>query len=291
MNVNLIAYLHAASPLHVGNGQSLDVIDLPIQRERGTNLPVVPGSGVKGVFRAECENGAHKGTVDSAFGREKDPTAGAGAVTFGDARLLLFPVRSVRQLFGWVTCPYVIRRYANDRTALGLDSSKELAVLQALASAGERAVCSDQAIVVNGKVFLDDSDLDAVVKPELLSWANELKARCLPTLLQPLLGPRLVVVSDGWFSILVTQCTEIVARIKLNDDTKTVHDGGLWYEEALPAEAVLYATVISEKGRVRGAEKGAADHVTMLREIKSAQLGGKASVGRGLCSILWEPKP
>ena len=36
-----IYYLNAISPLHVGVGQALCVVDLPIMREKSTHLPIV----------------------------------------------------------------------------------------------------------------------------------------------------------------------------------------------------------------------------------------------------------
>lgn len=50
---------------------------------------------------------------------------------------------------------------------------------------------------------------------------------------------RFCIVNDDVFSFLLNTATEITARIRLNDETKTVADGQLWYEEALPAESIL----------------------------------------------------
>jgi CRISPR/Cas system CSM-associated protein Csm3 (group 7 of RAMP superfamily) len=49
-----VVHVQALSPLHAGTGQTVDVIDLPIARERATQLPLVPGSTVKGVLRDEA---------------------------------------------------------------------------------------------------------------------------------------------------------------------------------------------------------------------------------------------
>jgi CRISPR-associated protein Cmr4 len=50
MKPNLF-YLHALSALHCGTGQAAGVIDLPIARDRASNLPLVPGSSLRGVLR------------------------------------------------------------------------------------------------------------------------------------------------------------------------------------------------------------------------------------------------
>ncbi|RMD58772.1 type III-B CRISPR module RAMP protein Cmr4, partial [Candidatus Parcubacteria bacterium] len=46
-----LMFLHALSPLHAGTGQGVGAIDLPIAREKGTEIPIVPGSSLKGVLR------------------------------------------------------------------------------------------------------------------------------------------------------------------------------------------------------------------------------------------------
>ena len=50
-----IAIMYAVTPCHAGSGSSLGVVDLPIQRERHTNWPMIQASGVKGAFRANFE--------------------------------------------------------------------------------------------------------------------------------------------------------------------------------------------------------------------------------------------
>ena len=44
-------FLYAVSPVHMGAGQAVDVIDNPIQRERHTGHPCFAGSGIKGAVR------------------------------------------------------------------------------------------------------------------------------------------------------------------------------------------------------------------------------------------------
>jgi CRISPR-associated protein Cmr4 len=57
MNTRLLC-LHARSPIHCGTGQAIGGIDLPIAREKPTNVPLVPGSSLKGVLRALASDAA-----------------------------------------------------------------------------------------------------------------------------------------------------------------------------------------------------------------------------------------
>ena len=54
-----------------------------------------------------------KDDVILTFGPEKGDLH-AGALGFTDARLLLFPVKSVKGVFAWVTCPAVLERFKHD---------------------------------------------------------------------------------------------------------------------------------------------------------------------------------
>src|SRR5690242_12732084 len=97
-------YLYTETPLHAGVGSGLSGIDLPIQRERTTQYPMIQGSGIKGKLRAALEGNrdgltpAEKEMADIVFGPPSTNGGGsdhAGALITGDARLLLFPVRSL----------------------------------------------------------------------------------------------------------------------------------------------------------------------------------------------------
>ncbi|HEY7420145.1 MAG TPA: RAMP superfamily CRISPR-associated protein, partial [Ktedonobacteraceae bacterium] len=61
MNAQL-TFIHALSPLHAGTGQGAGVIDLPVAREKATNIPFLPGSSLKGALRTRCftENSEHE---------------------------------------------------------------------------------------------------------------------------------------------------------------------------------------------------------------------------------------
>lgn len=95
-----VVFLYALSPVHMGAGSAIGVIDNPIQRERHTNHPCFAGSGIKGAVRHGFETlDGDPNLIDRLFGpaSDGDRTAlHAGAVSFGDAQLVAFPVRSLR---------------------------------------------------------------------------------------------------------------------------------------------------------------------------------------------------
>jgi len=105
-HVSGLLFLHAQTAIHPGSGTALGVVDLPVQRERHTLWPVIPGSSLKGVLRDCCRQqvvGKRGKDADADLGLATvfgPPTADAdkhaGALSLTDARILAFPVRSLR---------------------------------------------------------------------------------------------------------------------------------------------------------------------------------------------------
>lgn len=262
--------VHALSPLHAGTGQSAGIIDLPIAREPATGLPYLPGSSLKGVLR----DAANEAQANTLFGTPE----GSGLVLLSDQRLLLLPIRSLYGTFAWVTAPYVLQRFARDAKALGLNPPSVPTTL----TIDQCAVTDTSALQQGNVVYLEDLALTAAANTT--DWGRWLAPELFPgdADWQTMFQQRLCIVSDDVFSFLLTTATEITARIRLQDDTKTVVPGGLWYEEALPAESILAGMVLIERR--------AKDHPEVIRQLRQlssglVQLGGNATVGRGLCQL------
>lgn len=118
-------FIYVETPLHAGTGRGLGAVDLPIQRERTTNYPIVQASSIKGRLRAEARSKIGQGItaeeVKAIFGPETGDNASehAGALSTGDARILLFPVRSLAGVFAWVTSVDVLARFQREATLAG----------------------------------------------------------------------------------------------------------------------------------------------------------------------------
>jgi len=150
-------HLHALSALHCGTGQSAGVVDLPIARARATNLPLVPGSSVRGVAREEV-TGRDEQAAITLFGPariDSDAQSFAGALAIGDAHLLALPVRALAGIVCFVTCPFILSRYRKDCEGAGLTvpvAAPKPKPGSALVPAGS-VNCSDTMLV------LEDLDL------------------------------------------------------------------------------------------------------------------------------------
>ena len=270
--------LQAISPLHAGTGQSVDVIDLPVAREKATGIPFLPGSTLKGVFRDACEDPTKRTNI---FGPDTvNAEAYAGSVTFTDARLLLLPVRSLRGVFAWVTSPLLLRRLKGDaQNAAPLDFTIPTPPNENTCQVSETGCGLILDVGGTHKVILEDLPLDFTPDANVSAWAGWLGKILFPENADELQS-RLCIVADDTLSFLLETATEISARIHIDDQMKTVAKGQLWYEEALPSETVLASLVVAAS--VKSNPKEVFEIVKAI-SAKTLQFGGKATVGRGLC--------
>ena len=279
-------WLHTITSLHVGAGRGAGAIDLPLVRERATQWPYVPGSGVKGVLASlhrAADAGSREGNNALAFGKPPpvdnatDVSESAGSLVFCDARLLCLPVRSLIGTFAWVTCPLALQRLTDDWQRAGV---KGLPALPSLTVDEVACVPKECQLKHNEKIYLEDLDLEAVDCPLTARWADKLATALA---IDPAsFKQRLVVVHNDVFQFLCTTALEVRARIGIDSASKTVKDGALWYEEALPSESILYGLVWCDK--VFGGGTVTAERLLeqYCQGEVTLQMGGKASTGKGM---------
>ncbi|MBK9462019.1 MAG: type III-B CRISPR module RAMP protein Cmr4 [Sphingobacteriales bacterium] len=297
-------FLVCETPLHAGSGDSLGVVDLPIQRERHTQFPKIEASSLKGALREAFESKLKSRKDDQiirAFGPDEDGADHAGAMAFSDARLLLFPVKSMKGVFAWVTCPKVLKQLQRDLTiANSLPSDPDLSKI-------EKNTCCKSAdityVIANkDKIVLEEYTFTVKKDNETSKLAIWLSEKLFThTGIEPFwkdhLSKNLVVLSDDDFTDFVTLSTEVITRIKINNDTGTVQTGALFNEEYLPAESVLYSLVMAanefidkdklkEREKQGGARIGATKIMsffeTTIEQISYLQIGGNATLGKGI---------
>jgi len=293
--------LHAQTSVHAGAGAAVGTVDLPVQRERHTRWPLLPASSIKGVLRDACRHERMRsGATDSlaeadeddgvtaAFGPAvgQDARLNAGALSFTDGRLLAFPVRSLKSVFAWITCPAVLDRFARDLTLTGRSKSwpAEISSLPDHAA----LVPEGSPLLVEGKaIVLEEFELARAAGDAgpIADYLSEL----LPDLpayeaTRKRMQTHLVVLPDEWFTHFCEHATEVVARVGLDYEKKTVRKGALFYQEQLPPECVFYSAVLAHPSR--RAAGGSAE--AMLDVVRRGlppvlQIGGDATIGRGLC--------
>jgi CRISPR-associated protein Cmr4 len=256
-------HLFARTPVHVGAGSSVGAIDMPIQRERHTQIPIIPGSSLKGVLRDLWKQGDAEQI--ELFGPESDAKEHvAGNLLVGEARVVCFPVRSAAGSFAWITSPLALARYARDAGAKAPD----------LPAVDDESCLASENVLVGGSAVLEEYAFKLKGPP---TSAVALLGGALPgDALWATLADRLVVVSDGIFSHFCAAACEVQQRVCLNEN-KTVEN--LFNQENVPSETLFYAVMGERK-------PGALDRLhAKLKEAAVLQVGGDETIGLGVCTV------
>lgn len=278
--------LHALSPLQVGTGQAADIIDLPIARQRATNIPIVPGSAIKGVLRDTRRDALEPHVWTAVFGPETaNASDHAGAFVAGDAQLLALPVRSFKGTFCWVTSPLLLRLANRD-----LDG----ALPNWPTPQSEQAAVSDAELLRGGTLYLEDLNLiaGATADPCTLALAGWVAGFVWPRSPE-VMTKRFAVVDDETMSFLMETATQLDTRVRIKNETRTVASGALWIEESLPPETVLVGLMLADRSRKQDQSLTPAkvmEHAVPAGGL-TAQFGGKATVGRGRCRLVPVDRP
>lgn len=315
MNIdNTIYILHCMSPVHVGAGQGVGAIDMPMIREKVTQWPYIPGSSVKGVHREyfRSRNYDHE-WMGAAFGipgaggteivsEGSDFNGNAGALVMSDARMLAFPVASGHGTFAYVTCPLVLKRLYRDLQATTV-FDKTQKVIDVIAKIADMKLQNDCGLVYyesiiwennedSKKVILEEFDVKVEHEQDLSNLVDWIAKVSFPQdkISQTMFKERVILVSDEAFQYFVTMCSEVVPRIRIKEGVKIVEQGALWNEEYLPVESILYGIIWCDPSPNLTKQEV---HKRLMKPFSNQiflQIGGNATVGKGRvrCSYVQE---
>lgn len=284
-----ILTLYCHTPLHVGAGSSVGAIDQPVIRERHTGFPTIPNSTLKGVCADWWVDfttpGNPKRDADGAWllGSEDANAAKAGALHFGEASLVAFPLRSAAGCYAWITCPLLLRRLehaagltlpANAFTTLQ-DTEDELGALYDNA---------DSPINLNGKVVLEEYTLTR--KGGLPAGVATFFAALHDAALWSTgIAKRLVIVTDGTMSFFTRTATEVAQHVKIDPAKGTATKGALFNQENVPSESVFFTRLHGFPVNGKSGDDALKAFANKLSAQNNLlQVGGDASTGLGYCS-------
>lgn len=287
-----IMFIYTETSLHCGSGSSLGIVDLPIQREKYTDYPICQASGVKGVIREWFENkyGDNDSKIKYTFGPDfgrGDSDAYAGAATFTDARLLLFPVRSLNNVFAYTTSRFALNRLKRD-----LQMAKKNVDWNIPEESGNKVlgVAGSKLADSSNKVLLEEYIFDFQPDDKVKKIAEWIAKNAIPkgdeyNFWREKVKTDLLILPENVFRDFVKLSTEVQARIQIDNATKTVKSGALFYEEALPSDSLLYSVVMTHDAA--NATFTANEIMEFLSEIDNnrLQFGGDATIGKGIVNI------
>jgi CRISPR-associated protein Cmr4 len=303
-------FIFCETPLHAGTGSDLGIIDLPIQRERHTGFPKIESSSLKGSLREAFErskdqkslqvgssnyqeqvhrtfgfdsDSAHGLTESGQFFNDKKNREFSGCIAVTDARLLLFPVKSHKGVFAWITCPRVVSRFISDLKEYCPNTNiSNLVPISNNYTGKGSSVCTnsgevglEEYVFTGFKESEDVTNLGGFIASFLFSdpieyWAEKLMKD-------------IVVVSDDDFADFVQHSTEVVTRNKIDNETGTVSDTALFTEEYLPSESLLYSLALFAPEFKKGGLTQEQVQQFFTDNLPSVfQIGGNASLGKGI---------
>ncbi len=315
-------FIHAQTSLHPGCGTALGTVDLPIQRQRHTGWPTIAGSALKGILRdayremrkSHYGNNRKKANEEDANlvaifgpGKVEESSAHAGALSVTDARILAYPVRSLRGVFAWVTCPAVLYGLVRDLGLSGM-SQADLPLPAGLTNVGrnQALVPTKSPLLVGGnKIVLEEFDFQVVGDcNRLADWLAQQSFLADDSFTPQRMQKHLVVLHDDDFGHFVRHATEVMARIALDYERKTVKSGALFHQEFLPPETLFYTVLLAYESRQEEKKKETAQQeeqqqptrklsaqeilkqvADCLAQTKYLQIGGDETTGKGLCAV------
>jgi CRISPR-associated protein Cmr4 len=265
-----LLYLFTRTPLHVGAGSSVGAIDQPVQRERPTGFPIIPGSSIKGVLRDACRRSDDAASENTIFGTQEE----AGRISFGDAKILAFPVRSAKGSFAFVTCPLALERFRRENDSMaGLDVPPSVKDMHCFA--GCEVVLTTgihSGVVLEEYRFNKEGDFPSEWEKALLGLLDDVVWKKGEG--------RFVLLSDGDFSHFVKNACEVAQHVAINPKTGTAKEGALFNLEAVPAETIFFAPLVSLARQ--GGELD--DLAKLIARQPLMQFGGDSTTGLGFCT-------
>ncbi|GAB5047027.1 type III-B CRISPR module RAMP protein Cmr4 [Thermodesulfovibrio sp. TK110] len=317
-------FIIVETPLHAGSGSELGLVDLPIQRERHTDYPKIEASGLKGSLREVFEfrspeieiNSQKINATDKIKYKENDkekeidylslvfgPEGNdihASAIAFTDARILLFPVKSLKGIFGWITCPDVLERFKEDLKLANVNPPVEDF------STLKNTYPQNSNLIVSSKVVFEEYTFEVKPDEQTTKLAQWLSEKIFPKkgnndpykYWREKIEKDLVILSNDDFKEFVTSSTEVITRTKIDSKTGTVASGALWTEEYLPTDTILYSLAMASPLRVdKDEKKGVLKAANSEQEAENImeffkqgcpevlQIGGNQTIGKGIVRI------
>lgn len=227
-------------PVHIGaGGYRLGRVDNTIVRDPATDIPKIPGTSLAGVIREystiylkETERPVGKSVeeeIDNLFGNPDRQ----GASRFYDAQIVLFPVSSIKGTI-WITTKNLLSDW--------LSGNKEL-----IKKLGD---LTDGEVLLLKGINAENINLgwllfDVVNRKKGINFDNEIN---LHYELKDKIK-RVAVVSDSVFSQLINNNLEVRTSVRIDNQTGTAEQGGLFTYEAIPRGTVFGFEMIIDKRR------------------------------------------
>lgn len=265
------------APLHVGAtaGEESGNLNL-IFRDPYTQTGIIPGSSIRGRFRAEmryhdleqkkADPNSKADEANKWYGHEAESGKVASTtesrIKFEYASIVWLPVFCPGQPVVWVSCPRLLGRY------------KRIAGINAQVPEPYIASNALNAPQVDGmpRLFFNFGFLNISKKESLKAWFPDDKERAA------------IVVDDNEIGMVHDMALFRQSRVKLEDEAKRVDTkkGGFFNTEALPEETIMAFPFAARTAKLLGEWP---PFETSDRNDDELYFGGLESVGFGHCLV------
>jgi len=255
--------IRTLAPLHVGAsaGEEAGNLNL-IFRDPFTQTGIIPGSSIRGRFRAECRNNPQAGSLcehwyGSPSGAGKDDIK-EGNVKFEHASLVWLPVFCPGQPIVWVSCPRLLRRYAS-------------IVKPELCGKEPRPYTGSPQL--RKKLFFNLGFITVKHQQPLDLWLPDIPHEQLPS-------QQLLVVDDADIGLIHDMALYRQTRVRLEDNEKKVVEGQFFSVEALPESSVLIFPIA-----IKSKQSSPLSWKPLSESQAELYFGGLESIGFGRCAV------
>ncbi|BAU12538.1 hypothetical protein LEP3755_30680 [Leptolyngbya sp. NIES-3755] len=256
--------IEALAPLHVGAsaGEETGNLNL-IFRDQFTQTGIIPGSSIRGRFRADMRQ-ENPGEEHHWYGKaikEGDSETTEAFVKFEYASIVWLPVFCPGQPVVWVTCPWLLKRYQK----IAYDQSIAKASLP-LPYSAPKGLGRQIGNNVTRTLFFNLGFIELEHEVDLSPWVHS-SANLNPN--------NLVVVDDNDIAMIHDMSLFRQSRVKLSDTEKKVDGGGFFNVEALPEGTVMVFPIAT---RAQGWKP-------FNSSTSELYFGGLESIGFGRCHV------
>lgn len=280
-----ILLIRSITPLHVGSGRGTSpYVDVPIQRDE-YGFPTIWASSIKGSIKSWTK-GVFKSeeTWKDLFGPEPHEALAhtqSSGLAILDARLFMIPVRVLSGIWAYATSPHLLRMANEYLSMIGFKLN-----LNNIDSGKISAIVSKEELVMNNKIMVNEAELEAIHKPDLLASLNLDKLLGVTSEIYKLVKEHGLIVlpdiNDVSLSI-INRSIVIQYRIRLDRLTKTVEKGALWSEEYVPSNTLFVSSMLVK--RIGSSEVDSLIGILSRRLSTGIYIGGRETIGKGLIKI------
>lgn len=285
----------AVTHVHVGEGQTQAAIDQPIARERQTELPFIPGHGIKGANRSQFDEDEAK-TLFGDIGQ-------VSHIIQCEASLLLLPLRAKGLAYVQATSPLLLRRLARSLAFVGRETEAEQIfqfASEATKALSENGSMDVKRLMSHGINSIEGFEFESASASETLSDLAAALTEILDPDNEQDLAQRLIVMTEEAFKHFATHALPVRTRNALSSEKTSIN---IWQEETLAPDTV-FACIIGARDYVMveletGKEEDQDPVDLLLKQLGGVsledggdipesvffQVGGNETVGQGFFKL------